>query len=110
MAEIINLTPHAISMADENGITTKTYPPSGTIARVSVTQKQVGIIDGFPVYEQEIGTVENLPKEQEKTFFLVSALVKSATLDRNDVIAPDTGKTAVRDKEGKIIAVKGFVR
>jgi hypothetical protein len=44
--------------------------------------------------------------------YIVSMAVAqfAARLGRGDFIAPDTGSGAVRDADGKIIGVKGFVR
>jgi len=36
-------------------------------------------------------------------------MVLAQCKDRSDVVAPDTGKDAIR-KDGQIVAVRGFVR
>jgi hypothetical protein len=111
MAKIINLTPHAIKIADEAGNIIREIPPSGTVARVSTTEAPAGEIDGIPAVETQFGEVEGLPEPQEDTVFLVSSLVRSAIPEsRTDVLVPDTGPTAVRDEAGRILAVRRFRR
>lgn len=106
MTKIINLTPHDITIT--NG---PTFPPSGTVARVSVQQVNVGDINGIPVKAQTFGDIVDLPEPQADTVFIVSAMVLNAAKEagRNDCVAPDTSN-AVRDSEGRIISVPGFVR
>lgn len=104
----INLTPHAIVV--RNGNEEVTFPASGKVARVSVTTVNDGNIAGFPVSRQVFGEVEGIPSPINGTFYIVSSLVLGRVIGRNDCIAPDTGKGAVRDEAGRIIAVTGFVR
>ena len=104
----INLTPHAIVV--RNGNEEVTFPASGKVARVSVTTVNDGNIAGFPVSRQVFGEVEGIPSPVNGTFYIVSALVLGRIVGRNDCIAPDTGKGAIRDETGRIIAVTGFVR
>lgn len=40
--------------------------------------------------------------------FSVSSLVAQAVVGREDVVAPDTGPTAIRDEAGRIVAVRRF--
>ncbi len=115
-SQIVNLTPHAITVRGRDGETT--FPPSGEVARVtsnSTEQKDClvtrpeGVLR-VPVVYQAPGTVEGLPGPKVDTIFLVSAVVLSACQGRRDVFAPDTSPTgAVRDDQGRIIAVRGLV-
>jgi len=109
-AKMINLTPHPISIATETGIVT--IPPSGTVARVTTRETQVGEItlpEGLkvPVFDRTFGEVEGLPPEGESC--LVSALVLSAVPGRKGVYAPDTGSTAIRGQNGQIQAVTRLI-
>ena len=109
---IINLTPHAINIAlgDRN----LEIPASGQVARCAVKSAPAGFIpvDGvqIPVVQNQFGEVEGLPEPVEGTILLVSALVGSALAGtRNDLYGPDTSpRWAVRDADGKIVAVKGL--
>lgn len=109
--KIRNLTPHDITIYT-NDYNEMPYiiPATGIVARVSTTQEIVGSINGIPVQKIKYGNVENLPEPQEDVVFIVSQMVLSALNgSRTDVFAPDTGKGAVRDKEGKILGTLNLV-
>lgn len=107
--EIINCTPHKIVVIS-NEVTTE-YATSETVARVSTTQKVVGNINGIDLVETVHGQVEGLPEMEEGKMYIVSGMVLSALKgSRADVIAPDTGSTAIRNEKGQIIAVTRFTR
>lgn len=129
--EFINLTPHAIIMAyqmqNDNGEfedAIVNFPPSGIIARVKTNNVQIGTLDvqlaeyttyedaqfAFPLHHVVYEDVENLPPPQDGIMYIVSAIVATACKDRTDVVAPDTGATAVRDKDKNIAAVRGFLK
>lgn len=98
--EFINLTPHSIYFNDGT-----LFPASGNIARVSASFKETG--KGF--YTQVFGEVENLPEPVKGVYYIVSAMVFSAT-NRKDVVAPATGHPeCVRNDKGQIVSVPGFV-
>lgn len=102
--KIINLTPHAVKDV-ESGMT---FPPSGTVARVSVTRQCVmhHHETGVKVYVPSYGAVENLPPRQKNdTYFIVSAMVRAAEKDRWDIFSPGE---LVRDEKGNVIGCKGF--
>lgn len=106
---VINLTPHAITLHFEGEETT--FPVSDTIARVP--QKTIVIdktVAGFPVYTSTYGQVE-IPEAVEGTVYIVSAMVMSALNGtRNDVVAPRTDSTAIRNEAGHIVAVTGWLQ
>lgn len=103
---IINLTPHDIVIT--NG---PTFPPSGTVARVTVQQADAGNFNGIPVKTQIYGDIVGLPEPQKDTIFIVSAMVLNAAkaAGRDDVVAPDTAN-AVRNDDGHIVSVPGFIK
>jgi len=113
-----NLTPHKIAIVAQ-GMWIEILPEK-TSARVVVTDVERGTemirADGMPgvfcpVVSQEFGEVEGLPEPDPFTIYIVSALVLSRvakTMPNRagvDVFAPDTGKTAIRDEKGNIVAV-----
>lgn len=103
--ELVNLTPHPI-MVEGFG----TFESKG-LARVSTTQKVVGNINGIDLVETVQGQVEGLPEMEEGKMYIVSGMVLSALKgSRADVVAPDTGSTAIRNEKGQIIAVTRFTR
>lgn len=103
MRTFINLTPHAIVLNDG-----KTIPASGVVARVSATYSDFSP-DG--IAEVRFGEPVGLPAPKEDTLFIVSGLLKQACPQRTDLISPATGHPAcVRDEQGRILSVPGFVR
>lgn len=109
MTTFINLTPHAIHVLDSAGIE-HAFPPSGEVARVDSTQKELPSVGGFPLSKTEWGSVTGVPEPQEGVVLIVSALVLGHMTHRSDVVGPDTGPTAVRNEKGHIVAVRGFVK
>lgn len=107
---IINLTPHAITVFRPEG-GQRVFPPSGVIARVFETRAISDSVDGVRVEESFLNEVDGLPEPVAGTVYIVSAMVRAAAeaAGRTDVVSPDTGATAVRE-DGQIIAVRGFVR
>lgn len=101
-----NLTPHAITLRTESGDIT--IPPSGTIARVSTKETEVGTIAGLKVVSRQFGEVTGLP--DDGTPCIVSSMVLSALpAGTPGVYAPDTGPTAIRNDAGHVVAVTRLV-
>lgn len=109
--KLINLTPHDVVIRLEEG-REKIYPSEGN-ARVSTFSEVVGNVDGIEVVKQSYGEIEGLPKPKEGVLYIVSLVVRMAAQaqGRDDVISPDTSpQGAIRDGEGRIVAVRRFVR
>jgi len=108
---LINLTPHPIVVRTD-GVDI-TIPASGQIARVTSRQELTSHIDIYgieiPVQRTTFGQVEGLPDFVPDTVYIVSSLVLGALKgSRPDVVAPDTGPTAIRNDNGQIVAVTRF--
>lgn len=105
--ELINLTPHAINVVC--GITTRTIPASGTIARVSTESVLVGEINGLPIYQTKYGELEGLPEPKVDTMYIVSAMAAAAAkaAGRDDILSPGE---LIRDEAGQPIGCRGLVR
>lgn len=126
----VNLTPHTINIRVE-GHKDIIIEPSGTVARVETKQSQIGELciatterggnddkrPRIPVDSREWGEVQGIPvyenrtriySKQDMPIYLVSALVLGAT-NRDDVAAPDTGETAIRNEAGHIVAVTRLI-
>ena len=103
--EIINCTPHTI-VVDLNG-NQVSFPASGILPRIETTSTPRNPIEGIPTFSVKRGEIEDLPAPEEGKVFLVSAMVFAATT-RLDVIAPDTGPTAIREN-GRILAVRNLL-
>jgi len=112
MMRLVNCTPHSITIADKDGNVIRTIEPSGHIARVAVEQREVGTVDGIPVVESVFGQVEGLPDPEPGVVYIVSTptMLAARQMGRTDVVSPDTGPSAVRDEQGRIVAVRRFQR
>jgi len=102
---LLNCTPHDIKL--NNGEVIKT---NNTIARVSSSFTE---FDENNICLQTFGDIINLPPKTEGVVYIVSALVLSAgkLIGRDDLVAPATGhKDCVRNSEGHIVSVPGFVK
>lgn len=108
---IKNLTPHEIKIyATDRKTELLTVAPEGIIPRVTTTQEEIGKIHGIPMQKIAYGAVENLPAPAPDTVYIVSQMVLSALNgSRADLVAPDTGKGAVRDEAGRILGTTNFV-
>lgn len=58
---IKNFTPHAVRVLAADGSELAVIPPSGQVARVSVTLAPAGEIDGLPLVRGTYGEVTGLP-------------------------------------------------
>lgn len=106
MEQVLNLTPHAISVADVDGNIVVTYPPSGVAARLAISQEVVGELGGALIKRTVFGDTSGVPDAVVGTMYIVSTLI-AQHVKRADVVSPDTGPTALR-KDGQVVAVKGF--
>lgn len=135
-AYFVNMTPHAITLAV--GESMIEIAPSGTTLRLSeqdagdglIVDRQM-ILGDLPaprwIPDKEPGCTCQSPFHGEPgepgscacgetyfvpVLFVVSALLAQAAarVGRRDFVAPDTGAGAIRDGDGKIVAVRRFVR
>lgn len=121
---MLNLTPHPITIRCVDGYEV-TFPPSGTVARVSTVETVIGSRDVFDpsvaecdeqgnsngsrvkVVRRVFGEVTGLPEEGIEC--IVSSMVLDAVKGRRGVYAPDSGPTAIRGEKGFVIAVTRLV-
>ncbi len=100
--KFLNYTPHRIVL--NNG---DSYPSVG-VARVSSTHTEP---NEHGIATVRFGEVENLPAPAEGVYYIVSALVRAALPEREDLVAPATGHPdTVRNDRGHIVSVPCFVR
>jgi len=107
MTELINLTPHPITI-QPTGAQPITIPVSGRIARLDSSQETDASVVGVPVVTTRFGRVIGLPNPEPGKVYIVSSLV-AQHVRRPDVLAPDTGPTAIR-QDGQIVAVTRLQR
>ncbi|AEJ44401.1 hypothetical protein [Alicyclobacillus acidocaldarius] len=107
MHRIVNLTPHELTFIGSDGTTIARIPPSGIVARVASTSKQIDVLDGIPVFSTEFGEVVELPDPEEDTVYVASTLVAQAAAraGRTDVFSP---AEAILDEEGRVIGCRGL--
>lgn len=109
--EIVNLTPHAITIIGENK--NLVIEPSGIVTRIGSYTKTVGLLIAenqgpfeIPVTVTKYDEVENLPEPVNDTIYIVSAMVANA-IKRHDLYIPNE---TVRDDKGRIIGCKSLGR
>jgi len=105
--ELVNLTPHPITI-QPTGAAPITIPVSGRIARLDSSQETDASVVGVPVVTTRFGRVIGLPEPEPGKLYIVSSLV-AQHVRRPDVVAPDTGPTAIREG-GQIVAVTRLQR
>ena len=117
----VNLTPHVIRIkgVDLNTCEDRTLEvqPSGDVA-VCLTrmgQAQEHRLDRFAyiLSSRSLGEVtlrggQPFPAPELGKVFIVSSMVQDA-MPRADVLAPDTGPTAIRDDKGNVWAVTRLI-
>jgi hypothetical protein len=113
--KFINLTPHAVTLANGTLRITIEKNPSDPIVRV-----EHNIIQGAMDYELAPGVkvripleahqnykVIGLPDPQPGVIYIVSSMVASR-VRRADVVSPLTDATCERAEDGRVLSVKGF--
>ena len=105
MEKIVNLTPHTINFVDAEGNAVLTVQPSGTVARVKVENTMTGTFCGIPMTCSLYSDIENLPKREKDTVYVVSSIVAQRCPEREDVCIPNE---SVRDAEGRIIGCRSL--
>ena len=105
---LINLTPHDVTLIRSDG-SSFTLAPSGQVARVAATLTPMGEdIEGIPVYIRALADeVEGLPIPFLGIKWVVSSMVLEAAR-RPDLLAPDTGSTALR-RNGLVVGVRQLI-
>ena len=106
--QYVNLTPHAVTVIGEDGVTILNVPTSGTVARLSETATTPSS-DGVPMVVVSLGDVAGLPEPQECVTYIGSMPLlmgmKAAGINRPDVVYP---YGQVRDGAGRIIGCRSF--
>lgn len=107
MKNIVNCTPHPITMCDNEGNIYFTFPKGEIIPRLSIRTVANEPIGEIPTSVTQFGYLENLPEKVEGTFLIVSQMVKDAAPDREDLLVP---AEVYRDSSGNIVGCKSLGR
>ncbi len=115
----VNLTPHEINVQTPSG-KFLTIEPSGYVARAETIEEYTNDVGGIPAITRKLGKpiIPEIPiVHDEVIFYIVSSMVLEASKSYDPdihenarIIAPDTGKTAIRNENGKIKAITRFVK
>lgn len=102
--KILSLLPHEITVR-LNGRDV-VIPPSGQVARVATSTREIATVDGIPIVATVFGEIVGLPEPKPGVLYVASTLLAQAAAreGRTDVVSPDTGPTAIRE-DGKVVAV-----
>lgn len=116
MNNVINLNKHAVilsSSSEGDEAVNIVFPPSGMVASVSTKEVMAEDANGLPCVRVEYGDIQGIPDPQEGVFYIVNMLILERS-DRTDLIAPDTGPSAIRftdgPQKGNVRAVTRFKR
>lgn len=102
---IINLTGVTVRIADDNDDVYKTIEPDERSVRVRSSGKETEV-DGVLIETTRVTHVEGLPEPEEGTYYIVPQPVARIVSDRPDLVTPDTGPSAIRDKNQEVYAVR----
>lgn len=110
--QLVNLTPHTITLVDQNNQVILTVE-SSAVARVSAQTTTVGTysVNGIeiPRTHTVYGEVEGLPAPTPGTVYIVSGMIVSALasqgIRRDDVVVPGL---QVRDEQGRVIGCRSL--
>ncbi len=103
--EILNYTPHAITVVSDTTEDGVTEFPSVGVARVSSTISRVGEHAGILFTRQSFGEVTGLPPQTKGVWLIVSRLVAAACPNRTDLLVPGN---LIRDNEGRVTATESL--
>lgn len=102
--KIRNFTPHAINICNNAGEVIRTIQPDGLV-RLKMQTESFGEIDGVPITGTTFGEPEGLPGFEHGNYYIVSQIVKSALVERTDLLVP---AELVRDDKGSIVGCKSL--
>lgn len=102
--QILNFTPHAVTIKTASATTTL---PSVGVARADTRTEVVGYIDNLPIVKKTFGNVYGLPESvPDDTILMVSSLTAQAAKAQAHPLADRLYivNDTVRDENGRIIA------
>lgn len=109
--ELINLTPHPLTLLGPDGTVLLNQAPDGPMARCTEDRREVGTVAlpggaAVPLRTVGFGTVTGLPAPRDGVLYVVSRATAEAA-GRDDVVYPEE---QVRDGDGRIIGCRALAR
>lgn len=105
MSQVVNMTPHAVTVLDPAGEVVATFPACGGSARLAVTFDPTDRLGNVPIGNLRYGSTTGLPPRVDGVWLLVSLLVKLANPDRADLVVV---ADEVRDGAGRIVGCRAL--
>lgn len=105
MSNIINCTPHPVTIVNAEGTVLRVIEPNGNPIRLASRTVPAGEFDGVALSKTEFGEPVNLPEPEEGTIFIVSQIVKNAIPERSDLAVP---AEVLRDDKGQIVGCRSL--
>ena len=103
---IINLTPHAVTLATANGDEV-VVPPEETPVRIPAETTPAGEVNGIPLVEEALGDADSvLPNPQPDTVYVVARPVAERAGHRTDLLVP----TRVERVDGRPVRARALAR
>src|SRR5690554_2020781 len=106
LMRIVNLTPHAVTLATANGDEVVIQPEENP-ARIPATTTPVGDVNGIPLVVERLGDADSvLPAPQPGTVYIVARPVAERASHRADLVVP----TDVERVNGKPVRARALAR
>lgn len=109
--QLINLTPHPLTIIGKDGTVLVNQAPDGPMARCAEDRRDVGTVTAgghsIPLRQVGFGRVTGLPAPRQGVLYVVSRATAEAATGRDDVVYPDE---QVRDSDGRIIGCRALAR
>ena len=103
---IVNLTPHAVTLATANGDEVVIQPEENP-ARTPATTTPVGDVNGIPLVVERLGDADSvLPAPQPGTVYIVARPVAERASHRTDLVVP----TNVERVNGRPVRARALAR
>jgi len=121
--QVVNTTPHALTIIGDDGISrsiapsgkvirvaTKSGGQSATLGDVEIPLFDADITDGVTLVDGDTTTDFNEIPQNENTLYIVSGMVGAKLKHRHDIFVPMTSPSdkPIRNDKGHIVAVRGI--
>lgn len=115
--KFINLTPHAVKIANANGDIILDVPSSANdypaLRAIQDNSNRLFDAGNIPVVKAQFGGATFVPPKIDGTYYIVSSIAAQALAvdapDRADFVVPDTGDDCIRDAQGRPFAALRFL-